>query len=1032
MRLPRAILVAGALFALVVGLPLAAQAQSGAIRGTVTDRTTGQPLVGARVSLVGTNRFMSTSAQGEYELARVAAGPVQVRVAILGYGSQTASMTVPAGATATLDFQLSESVITLDEVVVTAFGEQSAREISNALASVNAEQLQEAAPRVSITELLQGQAPGVTVLQTSGTSGTGHEIKIRGNSSINLSNTPVLIVDGARVDNENNANPQGFGVGGQEGSRFNDINPEDIERIEIAKGPSASTLYGTAAAAGVIQIFTKKGRRGSAPEFNFRTDLGANVKSSFKYAPNLWSPLSFGFSADTLYSMNLLEEPDANGAYGSPFRKGLIQTYAGSVRGGTNDVTYYVSAEFQEEEGTLPNNQFTRYYGRGNFSITPNPVWDLQVSTGYTSNFLGLPDNDNNGFGYIGVAQVGFPWNAVIMADDPNAPGSPILTCPFARELARDTGIPLADLSPGGGSNQCPDVAGFGGRTFEDVASLVNQQDVERMTASATFRVRPTKFWSNRFTLGYDLVDQRSGSLVPVNPDRPFGDLSTGRRDLSTLTNRSLTIDYSGSLNFGFADVVTVTSFGFQFLRDVQEFSRCSGEEFTSGATTCSSAVTTFGFEDYEENKTLGVYVQEQLGWRDRVFLTPAVRFDKNSAFGQNFGVQVYPKLGVSVIAIDQPISIVDQLKLRGAWGRSGKAPTNTASFTTFNSRGFVVDFQDVLGVQPLQPGNPDLKPELGEEWEFGFDAGLLQNRIGLEATYYMQKTTDVLVQRPVAPSLGFPDPRWDNLGRMDNKGLELGLNVAALTDPNFRWDWTINFSTNDNEIKELDQFVPLSFAASQRHQEGYPFASYFTERITIDANGDPMVVPVDAALDTLDGVDDDHQFVGQPTPKWEGSVTTSVNLFRFFTVYAFLDFKGGHELFNSTTEFRCAFLGGGENGGVCPEMFERDADGNYTDRAKIIQFASSIDSQDPYIEDATFAKLRTVSLKFQFPESWARAIRVKRASVTFSGQNLKTWTGYTGADPEINNFGQDGVIRADFLTLPPQRRFQGTVSITF
>ncbi len=1029
MSLLRTFLAAGSLVALLLATPLAAHAQTGAIRGTVTARATGARLPAARVEVVGTTSFFSTRADGTYDIPSVRAGQVQVRVATIGYLSQTATLDVLADQTMVLDFQLTPSVLTLDAVVVTALGEQTARGVANALGTVNVERIQQAAPHVNINETLLGKAPSLTILQPSGTTGSGYSIKIRGNSSINLSNTPLIVVDGARLDNDNS---EADIVGGQVGSRLNDINPEDIERVEIVRGPSASTLYGTAASTGVIQIFTKKGRKASAPEFSFRTDLGANWKNEFRYAPNLWHPASFGFSADTLYSMNLMEEPDANGQYGNPFRTGMMQTYSGSVRGGTEDVTYYVSAQYQEEEGILPNNQAQRYYGRGNFNISPSPKWDLQASVGYTSNFLSLPDNDNNGFGYIGVAQIGFPWNAVIMGDDPNAPGTPILTCPIARELARDLSIPLDVLSPGGASNQCPDVAGFGGRTFEDVASLVNRLDVERMTGSATARWRPTEFWSNRFTLGYDLVDDRTATLTPVNPDRPFGDQSTGRRSLNTETNRNLTVDYSGSLTFGLGDLGTVTSFGFQFYRDVTEISQCQGEEFTAGATTCTDAVTTFGDETFTENKTLGVYVQEQLSWRDRVFITPAIRFDENSAFGRNFDIQVYPKVGVSAIAIETPIGPLDQLKLRGAWGRSGKAPGNTASFTTFNSRGFVVDFRDVLGVQPLQPGNEELKPELGEEFEFGFDAGLFNNRVGLETTYYIQKTTDVLVTRPQAPSLGFPDARWDNLGRMDNNGLELSLNAAAVSTPNLRWDVTVNFATNDNEIKELEQFVPLSFAASQRHQEGFPFASYFTEKIVIDANGDPMVVPVDLVLDTLDGVDDDHQFLGQPTPEWEGSFTSSINFLQYFTLYAFLDFKGGHQLFNSTTEFRCSFLGGGENGGICPEMFETDANGEYTDRAKIIQFASEIDSQDPYIEDAKFLKLRTVSLKFQFPESWARAMRMKRASIALAGYNLKTWTGYSGADPEINNFGTDGVIRADFLTLPPQRRFIGTFSVTF
>jgi TonB-linked SusC/RagA family outer membrane protein len=776
MSLRRAILSAVASALLIVVLPLAAHAQQGTIRGTVTAEAGGEPLAGARISIIGSNRFAQSAADGTYELTEVRAGQVQLRVAIIGYQSQAATLSVTAGQTATLDFTLPAAVFTLDAVVVTAVGEQSQREVANAIAAVDASKIQEAAPQSTIGELLQGKAPGVTIRQSSGTTGVGQSIKIRGNSSLNLGNTPLIYVDGARIDNDDITGP---GIGGQSATRLNDINPEDIERIEVVKGPSASSLYGTEAAAGVIQIFTKKGRRG-APEFGFRSDFGANIKSTHTFAPSLWNPsvVNLGVGAfDTTYTMNLLEDYD-------PFSRGFIQTYAGSVRGGTDDLTYYVSGEYQDEEGTLPNNQFQRYYARGNFTITPSPTWDLQASGGYTSNFLTLPDNDNNGFGYIGVAQIGSPWNNWITASDPAGGGGQMLTCPLGLEFARSSGNTLADATDAACNLEGDMPPGFGGRRFSDVATLGNVQDVERFTGSSTLRVRPTSFWTNRFTLGYDLVDQRTAFLVPVNPDLPFGSASLGARGLSTQTNRNVTVDYSGSLNFGFGDVGTVTSFGFQWYRTVGETSGCNGTEFPGGATTCSDAVVTSGNENFNESKTLGLYVQEQLSYKDRLFVTPAVRFDDNSAFGQNFDIQTYPKIGVSFIAIDQPVSLIDQLKLRGSWGRSGKAPTNTAALTTFNSRGFTVFQQDVLGVTPNQPGNLDLAPEIGEEFEVGVDIGLINNRVGLEATYYNQRTTDVLVQRPLAPSIGFPAAVWDNLGRMDNQGVEFGLNVAASEPP--------------------------------------------------------------------------------------------------------------------------------------------------------------------------------------------------------------------------------------------------------
>ncbi|MFB3104299.1 MAG: SusC/RagA family TonB-linked outer membrane protein [Pseudomonadales bacterium] len=997
--------------------PPALAQQTGAISGRVTDQN-GVPLQGARVFLQGTNRQAITDLDGRYRIRRLTDGPAALRAVAIGYTSVLANLSV-VGGIGTADFVLRRAVVSLDDIIVTATGEQRKREVANAVGTIEVAAIAELKPQVSLDELLVGQSPGVTVMRSSGTVGVGSSIKIRGNSSISLSNTPLIYVDGARIDNSNIAST----FLDQSTSRLNDINPDDIERIEIVKGPAASTLYGTEAAGGVIRIFTKRGRSGPAV-WNFRTDLGANVKNTRGFDANVWDPASFGLGSpgDTLYSMNLLDEFD-------PFRRGMFQSYEGSVRGGTDRMQYYISGQFQDEKGTLPNNEMQRFHARANFTIRPqSDVWDLQLNGGYTSNFLRLPDNDNDIFGYIGVAMIGFPWNHRILASDPNVGGSAIETCPFGVELARDTGLDIATATDA----VCPanNKGGFfSNRSFEDVEKIVRTQDVERFIGSGTFNIRPTHFWTAKATLGYDLVAERTGTLFPVDPTGAFGPgTSDGLRQLNNLTGRNLTIDLSSSVNYDLSSNIRgVTSVGVQYFRTVTEISACQGEVFPAGATTCSSAVTTTGDEAFIETKTLGVFVQQQISINDRLFLTPALRMDDNSAFGEDFELAKYPKVGASYVAIDQSIGPIDQAKVRVAWGKSGKQPQVFAALQRFAPSKVTFRSADVLGVTPLFAGNLELKPETGEEWEIGFDASLLDHRVGVEFTYYTQKTKDAIVSRPLAPSLGFPNPVFTNIARIDNKGIEIGLSIAALDKPDWKWDWAVNFSTNENEIKNLDE--PIIFGlggASQRHTEGRPFASYFTERVILDASGDAVVDS------TLDPDDDDHVFHGHPTPEWEGSVSQTLNFLDYFTVHALLDFKGGHQLFNSTEEFRCGFLGGGETGSICPQTFERGVDGEFTDDAKIKQFAAAIVSESPWIEDADFAKLRTVSIRFDFPNSWARTLQVSRASITLAGHNLKTWTGYSGSDPEINFAGQSNASRADFLTLPTARRFTGTFRVTF
>lgn len=1023
-------LVYGVLIAL---LPAALAAQDrGRISGQVLDQAAQTGIGGAQVVIDGTNRSVLTNREGRYLLTNVRPGEVTIRVSTIGYRSATETIDLAPGETETVDFLLEPTVVDIDALVVTVTGEQRERELANAVGIINADDVTEVAPVQNLGEALQGRSAGVTVLQSSGTTGTGSSIKIRGNSSISLSNTPVIYVDGARIDNDNQEGPA---VGGQQASRLNDINPEDIEKIEIIKGPSAATLYGTEASAGVIRITTKRGRSGP-PQWTFRSELGSNLaQDTDQFPDNIWHPASFGLPGDTLYRMNLLQSQD-------PFRNGAIKTFAGSVRGGSETLTYYLSGEVQDEEGTLPNNDFRRYYARGNFGIVPGENWDINITTGYTSNQLNLPDNDNNAFGYLGAAMLGFPWDMRITADDPATGESGIVTCPYELEYAKALGASIADVQPFGICSQS-DPGFYANRSFEEVETLENQQNIERFTGSATASFRPTDWWTHRATLGYDVNSQRTGALVPVAPDLPFGDLSRGYRNIFNQVNRNLTLDYSTTATFGLTDDLTsATSFGVQYYRDVTEQAGSEGRIFPRGATTVSSAVNTLGFETFSEEKTLGVYVQEQLGWRDRLFITPAVRVDDNSAFGQDFDLAVYPKIGVSYLITDEPWfgwRPLDVLKLRGSWGRTGQQPGAFDALGTFTPFKFAFQATDLAAAVPENLGNPDLEPEIGQELELGLDMGLIE-RLDLELTYYDQKTKDAIVLKDLAPSSGFPEELFVNVGEVSNRGVELGLDAMAFESPDFSWSFRFNVSRNANEVTRLEEPIIFGLGGNtQRHQQGHAFASYFAPEIVVQtddegnrfayfAEADTTVNPETGAV-SVEGV---PSYQGQPSPEWEGGISTTLGFLRHFTLYAFADFKTGHQLFNSTEEFRCGFLGGGENLGLCAAMFEKDADGEYTDEALIKQFASSQLSAAPWIEDADFMRLRTVSLRFDLPEHWASAMRTAGASVTLAGQNLKTWTTYSGLDPEINFAGQVDATRAEFLTMPLGRRFVTTFTVRF
>ena len=1039
-------LLAGVGAAVLLGASAVAAQETASVAGTVTDVSSGRPVSEARVFVVGTGMEAFAGEGGRYLLEGLPAGEVEVSVERLGYAPAAATVQLMAGQTAALDFALDVSAVALDELVVTATGLQRRRELGNAAVAIQVDdELVRAAP-VTLTNLLQGRAAGVQVLQSSGTVGSGSAVKIRGSGSISLSNTPLIYIDGSRISNSVNSGPA---VGGQSTSRLNDLNLEDIESVEIVKGPSAATLYGAEAAAGVIRITTKRGRSGTA-EWTYRSEWGARWDTT-EWPATVWNPRSlFGevydvsrlfrageipagvhFAAipDTLYSINLLGEGvGGDVVYGTPWRTGIEKTYGASLRGGGQNVTYFLSGELTDQDGTLATNENVQRNLRANLDLVPSERVTLGVSAGYANSRVFMPENDNSGFGFIGVGMLGYPWQAPVRRTDITI-GGEWETCPLAWEAHRalaDAGFAtsLDSLTEA----RCVDNPFFGERTFEDIETLVSSQQVERVTTSVTLDYNPFGFLSTRGTAGYDQFSDQTGFLVPVDPDLPFNDASRGARSIGHGINRLFTLE--GNVNASFSvtpELRSTTSVGAQFFRQKSESTGASGTTLPPGATTASSAVRTQGFESVGETRTLGLYIQEQIEYRDRLFITPALRFDDSSAFGEHLGREAYPRFMASYVLSEEawfdrivPGGFVESLRARVAWGQSGKQPASFAALKLLGPRRVTLRRENVAGLSLSGPGNPELRAERGEELELGFEADLLDGRVGVDFTWFSQTTKDAIVARALAPSTGYTVPVFTNIGEIQNGGFELGLSALVINSGSLRWDWQVNASRITGEITDLDEHIIYGLGGnSQRHEEGFPFGSYFSKTYSVDSSGGV------AASDTA-------VYVGHPTPELEGSLSTSVELFGWVTLYADLGFAAGHQQFNSTEQFRCGFLGGGTYGGVCPELFEVDADGELAAGARIKAQAADDDEYAPWIEDADFARLRSVSARVALPGSWLGMVGASRGSFSVTAENLFLLTSYSGLDPEINFAGGSQSTRAEFFTLPPPKRVTGRFSISF
>lgn len=994
----------------VLAVPTTAQERA-TVTGRVLDAGTQGPLESAQVVIDGTNFGALVNAQGRFLILNVPPGTHTLRAIMLGYGPVTHEFTVAAGGTADVNFSLSLSALQLDALVVTATGEQRKREIGNAISTINAAEILELAPVNSMSDLLQGRAAGVQINSVSGTSGAGSRIRIRGASSISLSNEPLIYVDGIRVDNrQSSLGGAGGAVGGQDGSRLSDFNPEDIESIEIVKGPAAATLYGTEAANGVIRITTKKGRPGEV-RWNVWAESGIVTEPNtypFNYAGLDGSSTTYADSCtlDAVDQGNCTQSglrafqvfhDDAL----TPIDDGSRNQFGISVQGGTDRINYYISGEIENETGpfSLPDpdredllargvpitdeverpNQLGRKSLRVNLNSQLSDNVTMALRIGYLQSHFALIGNDNNSFGllpsiYLGSSDREDPWGF-----------------------------------------QAP--AQLFGRTL--------YQDVQRFTTSSTLTYAPVSWLNLRGTGGIDYSTTNDVSFFQRDIGVP-GDRNTGRKDTGFANTWQYTVDLSGSAAFDLTSSISSnTTVGAQYFRNLFFGTNAWGLDIVNGASSIGAAAETFSTEFQAETKTAGVFIDQQFSLNDRLFVDVAIRADDNSAFGQDFDLVTYPKAQVSWIASEEDffpeIGFLDVLKLRSAWGKSGLQPSSNAAIKTLDASAITTpDDNTGSGVSIGEVGNINLEPERSSELELGVDAELWSGRVGVEFTYYNKNTDGALIRLPLAPSLGASATQWVNIGEVENKGWELGINSVLLDRDNLSWDLTVSGSVNKNKLLALGEGTE-PIGSQTRFVEGFPLGGQWAKPITsfADANGNGIISTDEIVVgDTL-------EFLGSGLPQQQLTVSSVVTLFKNLRLYGLLDYRGDYVTYNNTERFRCRFQ-------ICEAI--NDPNTPLWDQARAVSAVYHPErSVAGYMEDGSFLKLREVSLSYSLPASLTQRIGSSNASVTLTGRNLFTWTDYTGVDPEVNSGGSsDNFATGDFLTQPPVRYFTLRFSFGF
>ena len=767
--------------ALSLAIGLGAAAQQRPIRGKVVSAATTEPVAGASVTVAGTPIVALTNDRGEFSLS-APEGAVTLLVRAVGF--KHAQLPVAAG-TGEVTARLEQDVFNLEAVVITgqATGVEQ-RNLANAVTRVTTEEVNRA-PVQTIESALQGKIPGAIIQMNSGAPGGGGQINLRGVTTINGGVDPLIVVDGLVIANEaigSNMNAITAAAAGGNASnqdnpvnRIADLNPADIENIEVLKGASAAAIYGSQAANGVIVITTKRGRPG-APRFALTQRFGtfdvSNQLGFRRFKDTADAVAAFGPNARNYCTLPGGACPffDNEGAlYGE---HQLSAETDASVTGGNDQTTYYLSGLVKKDGGIAPNTGYQKQSIRANLDQALGSRFKLSVNLNAVHSLAkrGISNNDNTGTSTFLV----YP------------------TTPSIIDLREKNGVwPVNVFAP---SNPL--------QTF---AELKDNEDVWRILGTSTAKVdavtTPTQRLQFTLTGGVDFFNQRNDILSPADLQyEPFdgqpGTVVLGKgQDLRLNLVGSVVHTYTPASNAFRA----TTSAGFQYENRDENLTNVVGRTIALGLQNVSQAASITSSQSEQPLKNVGVYAQEEfLASQQRLLLTVGVRADRGSVNGDPSHYFIFPKASASYRL--QPGGAIDEVKLRAAWGQTGNPPL-------FGARD-IRDSTSALGGQvgqyrSLRLGDPTIKPERNTEVEGGFDATLAHEAATLGVTVYQKTVTDLLLEASVAPSTGYRT-RIFNGGELRNRGLEAALAVSPIRKPDVSWVLRSTFYLNRSKIVSL------------------------------------------------------------------------------------------------------------------------------------------------------------------------------------------------------------------------------------
>jgi len=990
------------------------------ISGMVTDNNN-EALYGVTILEEGTRNGTTTNLDGKYTI-KLTREPAVLNFRYTGFLQQQ----ITVGASNLLDVTLETDIVGLEQVVVVGYAPQRRKDLTGAVSSVNANDTRDV-PIPSIEMALQGAAAGVTVTKNSGKPGGGIDVNIRGRTSLLASNQPLYVVDGIPVISGDNFAFQQEYTGGSQVSVLSDLNPDEIESIEVLKDASTAAIYGSRAANGVVLIKTKRGVDGKT-----KVTMNASYGSAWlpkkietitgeeymQYSEELWKPLLESFGLEPTFQ-NV--EDNITGPLGKAntnwqneiYRTAPQQEYSATMAGGSSKTKFFSSMGYSDQQGILKNSGFKRYSGRLNLDHSVSDKVKFGMNMSYARTNTQQVQNDNNIYGALGAA---------------------LLTPPV---------VPIRNEDGSWGS-------AFG---IENAVAAVTDYSNNiirgRMQGNIYATWNITKALSFKASLGSDLIN----STETIYEPRTLQSSNSGRAVVATIKNDRIIHEYVLNYNKALGDHLLQLTGGTSFQEDKIDWTYVSVVDFPTdaftGLSSGASPVSTLGGFTGDHLKSF--FGNVNYNYKSRYYLTGTFRADGSSRFiNEQWGY--FPGVSAGWNLTEESFlkgKFMDLLKIRLGWGQTGNNVVGN-----FLSRQLYAGGRNYLGTPgtaPVQIGNPDLKWETTSQTNLGLDFGILNNRISGSLDFYLKNTKDLLLDRPIPTTSGFTTV-VQNVGEVENKGIDLTLNTLNVKRADFTWSSTFTIGYLKNKVVKLVNGVPIDAGYDNRIAEGQPIGSFFgsiTEGIfqnqaEIDAAptqpnaapGDIRFKDVsggvgpDGILGTADDLapdgkinDDDRTFIGKALPDFTGGLRNTLS-FKGFDLNVFFQFATGFQIDNFNRVFA-----EGLNGVFSPTRNAWEnrwkKEGDQTDVPRLVQGDPNNNrrSSTRFIEDGDYLRLKTATLGYTLPKSLTSKIGFGSIRLYASGYNLWTMTKYSWYDPEVNTLDGDNTgFATDFLTFPQPR----------